>query len=144
MFRRRSKRDWREATRHLENLDVVELHWEEFPPGSDDELDWLFLEILDALEEAQKDGVRYIVFEHGPDQRPDVAMTTVSVTRLWITRAASTRPYVKPWSIRVFDEAVLAEIRPPRNRDARARYFQVAAVRLSLIRLNSQARPNES
>ncbi len=36
MFRRRSKRDWREATRHLENLDVVELPWEEFPLGSDD------------------------------------------------------------------------------------------------------------
>ncbi len=71
-------------------------------------------------------------------------MTTVSVTRLWITRAASTLPYVKRWGIQIFDEAVLAEIRPPRDRDARASYFQRVAVRLRLSRLNSQAYPNES
>ncbi|UPT63446.1 MAG: hypothetical protein M0D54_02455 [Hyphomonadaceae bacterium JAD_PAG50586_4] len=123
MLHRIEKQHWRIATRHLEDIRVISLDWEEFAENDADDraLGNLICFIVTTLAEAQDDGMRYVLFVHGTERRSDIAVNSVSVTRLHVSEAPQTRKFLNRKGCRLFDEASLAEIRRPTKRRGRQR-----------------------
>ena len=116
------EKDWRLATRHLQDLRVVEVDWAEFPEDDDgnNAMTAHIVDLVECLGAAQRDKIHYLLFDHGPDLRPDIAVTSVSVTRFWIMHMRGIGHYVSRRSCRVFEEGVLAKMRSPNSTSASA------------------------
>jgi len=118
---RYSNEDYREATRHLRDLALVEIDAPIFEDTSTNDTGALIgyeTEILETLAEAQEDAVRYLVFVHPTVRRLKGATTGPAVLRWLLTRAPWTWEYVKRAGVRFFRDATLAEIRLPAPTEA--------------------------
>jgi len=107
----RTKKDWREATRHLRNLRAVSIDEPTFFANEVTDVTKHIAAILDVLDHAQRDGLTFVVFEHSGRHLPHGILSRRAVTHFAITRAAYTRSYIKRVGCRRFDNALLAEIR---------------------------------